>query len=300
MTDTPQICDYEGATYRTDFWEGKGREYEDRVERIAIKRLMPLSGERLLELGAGFGRLSEMYKGYEQVVLLDYSRSQLEFARQQLGDDGYLYVAADIYRLPFAPHVFDAATMIRVIHHLQDAPRALANIREVLRSGSNFLLEFANKQNIKAILRYGVKQQQWNPFDDEPIEFVELNFNFHPDYIKQELSAAQLDPGRMLTVSHYRINLLKRFFPTSLLVTMDSFAQLTGDWWQLAPSVFVQTTASGQDNEAVPDDAFWRCPDCGGYAVSKQGDTMACDGCGSTYAIVNGVYDFKAPIKGTS
>ena len=32
----PRICDYEGASYRTDFWEDKGREYEDRVERIVL------------------------------------------------------------------------------------------------------------------------------------------------------------------------------------------------------------------------------------------------------------------------
>ena len=35
MTDTgtPPVCDYEGSTYRTDFWEGRGRDYEDQVER---------------------------------------------------------------------------------------------------------------------------------------------------------------------------------------------------------------------------------------------------------------------------
>ena len=27
----PQVCDYEGSKYRTDFWEGQNREYEDRV-----------------------------------------------------------------------------------------------------------------------------------------------------------------------------------------------------------------------------------------------------------------------------
>jgi hypothetical protein len=30
-----RICDYEGSRYRYDFWEGKGREYEDMAERIA-------------------------------------------------------------------------------------------------------------------------------------------------------------------------------------------------------------------------------------------------------------------------
>ena len=91
------ICDYEGSTYRTDFWEGQGREYEDLAERAALRALLPPEGGRLLDIGAGFGRLAALYGGYRQVVLLDYSFSQLQYARQRLGD-GFVYVAADIYR----------------------------------------------------------------------------------------------------------------------------------------------------------------------------------------------------------
>ena len=72
----PKICDYEGSAYRTDFWEGRGRAYEDQVERLALRRLLPKSGHRLLEVGAGFGRLTEEWHGFQQAVLLDYSFSQ--------------------------------------------------------------------------------------------------------------------------------------------------------------------------------------------------------------------------------
>ena len=33
------VCDYEGSCYQTEFWEQGGREYEDRVERIALRHL---------------------------------------------------------------------------------------------------------------------------------------------------------------------------------------------------------------------------------------------------------------------
>ncbi|NJO83820.1 MAG: hypothetical protein HC828_14170 [Blastochloris sp.] len=60
MPQPPKICDYEGSNYRTEFWEGRGREYEDQVERIALRRLLPPEGgRRLLEIGAGFGRLTK-------------------------------------------------------------------------------------------------------------------------------------------------------------------------------------------------------------------------------------------------
>ncbi len=296
QSDTPAVCDYEGSEYRTDFWEGKGRDYEDRVERIAIKRLMPLSGKRLLELGAGFGRLSEMFTGYEQVVLLDYSRSQLEFARQNYGDDGFLYVAANIYQMPFVPGLFDGATMIRVIHHMEDAPAALKSIREVMVKDGAFLLEFANKQNLKAIARWLLRRQDWNPFNPEPVEFVELNYDFHPQYIRETLAEARFTAGRTLTVSHFRIALLKRLLPTGLLAAMDSAAQLTGSLWQLTPSVFIHNQAVG-DTSPTPESAFWRCPQCRSFDMHEESDRVVCGECGANWGIVNGVYDFKQPLE---
>ena len=75
---TPPVCDYEGSDYQTSFWEQGGRAYEDQAEEIALKRLLPKSGRLLLELGAGAGRNSPRYTGYERIILLDYSRTQLQ------------------------------------------------------------------------------------------------------------------------------------------------------------------------------------------------------------------------------
>jgi SAM-dependent methyltransferase len=294
--DGPEICDYEGSTYRTDFWEGQGREYEDRVERIAIRRLLPAGGSRLLELGAGFGRLTPLYAGYDLVVLLDYSHSQLEFARERYGDDGYLYVAANLYDMPFAPGVFDAATMVRVLHHMEDPPAALASVRRVMANGGVFLLEYANKQNLKAIARWLLGRQKWSPFDREPVEFVELNFNFHPNYVRETLGEVGFEPGRALTVSHYRVDTLKRTVPTGALVALDSLAQWTGGLWQLSPSVFVRSRAVGPDGDA-PAGAFWRCPACGSLSVEETDEGLRCVGCGARWARRNGVYDFKEPVE---
>ena len=66
---TPPVCDYEGSDYQTSFWDQGGREYEDRTEAIALKRLLPKSGRLMLELGAGAGRNTPRYAGYERVVL---------------------------------------------------------------------------------------------------------------------------------------------------------------------------------------------------------------------------------------
>ena len=290
----PKICDYEGATYRTDFWEGQGRDYEDRVERIAIGRLIPSEGERIIEVGAGFGRLADLYTGYEQVVLFDYSRSQLEYAREQYGDGRFLYVAGDIYNMPFAPALFDTVLMVRVLHHMKNAPDALSNIRTITRRRGTFLMEFANKQNLKAIIRWLIGQQSWNPFTREPVEFVELHYDFHPSYIRETLEAVDFQPERTLTVSHFRVGFLKRLVPTAILARLDSLAQLTGNWWQLTPSVFVRSEARGEDAPA-PEGAFWRCPACGSVDLGENDAGVTCNQCGSRWVKQNGIYDFKKP-----
>ncbi|HSJ85706.1 MAG TPA: hypothetical protein VK909_00750, partial [Anaerolineales bacterium] len=72
----PPVCNYEGSDYQSSFWDKGGREYEDRTEAIALKRLLPPKGRYLLEVGAGAGRNTPRYTGFERIILLDYSRTQ--------------------------------------------------------------------------------------------------------------------------------------------------------------------------------------------------------------------------------
>lgn len=287
------VCDYEGSTYQRDFWDAGGREYEDQVEAVAIKRLMPKRGSRLLEVGAGAGRNTMRYTGFDQIVLLDYSRTQLEQAQARLGEsERYIYVAADIYRLPFDSAVFDAATMIRTIHHLAEPRDALRNIHYSLAQGAIFVLEYANKQNFKAILRWVTRQQEWNPFHRDTIEFAELNYDFHPEVIDKWLSESGFCIRRKLTVSHFRAGFLKRTVPLRILVGLDSVLQWTGNWWQLSPSVFVQSRVEGEP-ESIKGDLIWRCPSCSSVDLDSSADGLKCGNCSRVWPLRDGIYDFK-------
>jgi SAM-dependent methyltransferase len=291
----PKICDYEGSNYRTEFWETHSRRYEDIAERHALHKLLGgVRGKRLLEIGAGFGRLSHEYSMFDQVVLLDYSFSQLQYARQQLGDR-FIYVAADIYHLPFRAGMFDGAAMIRVIHHMADVPTALEQVRRVLAPQATFILEHANKRNAKAMLRYAFGKQNWNPYTLPPVEFVELNFDFHPTYIQQALMTAQFDVGRRMGVSFFRLGALKERIPAALLAGFDSALQ---GWMPLvAPSVFVRATANGTtpNNIGLQGEKMFICPQSGGE-LHRDGDTLISDVGGVRWAVRDGIYDFKAPI----
>jgi ubiquinone/menaquinone biosynthesis C-methylase UbiE len=293
MEQQPPVCNYEGSDYQASFWDQGDRSYEDAVEAVALRRLLPAGGRRLLELGAGAGRNTSRYTGFEEITLVDYSHTQLEQARQRLGDSPcYRYVAADIYSLPFAAGVFDTATMIRTLHHMIEPRLALAQVRQSLQGGAIFVLEFANKQNLKAILRYLLRLQNWSPFSPEPVEFAALNFDFHPATVRAWLKANGFAVERQLTVSHYRIDFLKRTLPLKMLVWMDSIAQLSGDLWQITPSVFARCQAIGATPPAE-EGVFFRCPACGHSPLADTPPEILCPGCGRSYPVQNGIYDFR-------
>jgi ubiquinone/menaquinone biosynthesis C-methylase UbiE len=292
--DTPRICDYEGSDYRTRFWEGQGRSYEDLVERAVLQRLLPTSGQRMLEIGAGFGRLTPEYRAYQQVVLLDYSFSQLQYARQHYGDDGFLYVAANAYQLPFMPGVFDGATMIRVIHHFENVPGVLQQISRVMQPQGRFILEFANKRNLKALLRHALGRQSWNPNALDPVEFVELNYNFHPAYMQAELQRAGFITQESIPVSFFRLGILKRTIPAGILAGLDGMMQRTD--WLVSPGIFTLNTAHGNptDHLSLMGEAIFACPQTGA-PLRREGDTLV-NPDGLRWQIRDGIYDFKAPI----
>jgi ubiquinone/menaquinone biosynthesis C-methylase UbiE len=296
MTDRPPVCDYEGSDYQTTFWDTGERAYEDGAEAVALQAMLPARGRLMLEVGAGAGRNTPRYAGFERVVLLDYSRTQLAQAQARLGrDDRYVFVAADVYRLPFAAGVFDGATMIRVLHHMTDGQAALAQIKQVLAPGATFILEFANKQNLKAIARWALRRQTWSPFTPEPVEFVKLNFDFHPETTFGWLRQLGFQISEVRAVSYLRVPALKRLVSPRVLVGIDSVLQATGGLAQFSPSVFVRAVALG-GVRAQPTGLAWRCPACASPDLHDQPDQLVCTQCGARWPKQDGIYDFRKPL----
>ena len=294
----PDICNYEGSNYRKEFWEEGEREYEDLAERIAIRKLLPREGSTLIEIGAGFGRLADLYAGYEQVVLLDYAKTMLMDARRFWGDDPrFVFVAADLYRLPLKQGTFKAAVMVRVIHHIQNVPLALSSIRRILGDDGVFILEHANKRNLKAILRYFFRKQDWNPFDRAPVEFVPLNYDFHPAWMREMLGKADFLVEERLSVSHFRHRILKRTFSPKLLAKADGAVQKVGAIWSLTPSLIlkcVPASKSGRKSPSAPlkPEEMFECPACGGsLAIADEG--LTCTKCGRLWPLEDGIYNFR-------
>jgi SAM-dependent methyltransferase len=298
------VIDYEGSDYRQAFWEGQGREYEDLIERAALRQLMPASGTRIAEIGAGFGRLAKLYTGYKQIILFDYSRTLLADAVSRWGDDDrFVFVAGNIYTLPFASGILDTLVMMRVMHHLSDVPAALAQIERSLHQQSLAILEYANKRNLKAIGRWLLRRQNWSPFAPEPVEFVKLNFDFHPTWMAARFAEAHLQAERRFAVSHFRLPLLKQRLAADTLVDFEQkFFSLAGSF-PLAPSVFtaLRSNRSRKGGVVNPDPkliaALFCCPHCTIEALEQSADDLVvCPGCGRGYQRRNQIWDFKEPV----
>jgi ubiquinone/menaquinone biosynthesis C-methylase UbiE/uncharacterized protein YbaR (Trm112 family) len=286
--DRRPLCDYQDYDYRARFWAE--RDYEDAVERIALSRLLPPRGGRLVEIGAAYGRLADLYGGYDQVVLLDPAKSQLREAQKRLGDDArYLYVVGDAYRLPLSSRSFDVALTVRVLHHLSDVPAAFDEIHRILRPEGRYLLEYANKRNLKEILRYLVGRSWRDPFSPQPVEYAPLHFNFHPSYIENKLRDASFRVERTLAVSSLRLTLLKRLLPNSLRIRADGLLQSPTAPLKLAPSVFLATRA---EKQGPAQDGLFRCPECGDEELEEATSAVHCSRCGRSWPVEDGIYNF--------
>jgi hypothetical protein len=258
---------------------------------------MPPTGDTLIDIGAGFGRLADEYRGYRRVVLFDYSRSLLREAQERLGDDPkFTYVAGNWYQMPFVPGLFETMVQVRTIHHAADVSSLFDQLTRIARPSAAYVLEFASKHHLKAILRYWLGRQSWSPFQLEPLEFVELNYDFHPRWMRQKMKAAGFQIERTLAVSYFRVNLLKKLIPARLLAFADGLVQMTGKWRQLSPSVFVAGRAPDSGDPARPG-AFFACPECQTPLEHPENGALICsqNACGRRWPIEDGIYNFKLP-----
>ena len=242
----PPLATYEDLGYRDVFWAS--RSYEDACDRIALRALLCDAGfgtaesgrgRRLIEAGAGFGRLADEYHAFDEVVLLDASALHVESARERLaGDPRYRVVEGNVLALPYADGHFDAAVMIRVLHHFADPEPIVAELARVVRPGGALVLEFANKRNLKSIARRMLRLQSWSPFEPGSIEYKPYHFDHSPVSIKRALRKNGLRVERLRAVSLFRVPALARRAP-GLLARVEAPLQEPLGSITPAPSVFV-------------------------------------------------------------
>lgn len=242
------VSDYNGYDYKKEFWEKVDREYEDQADRMAIRKLLPKRMEKFADIGGGYGRLANEYlKRAHKVYLFDYSKSELEQAKEIYGDKIETR-AGDIYKLPFKDEELDGLMMVRVTHHLKHLDKAMAELYRVLKPGGVAVIEVANKRTLPKIARFVTGRSKVNPFDRKVADYKEISadgfYNYHPKYVEDIFEKVGFEREKVLSVSNFRSKSLKKIFKTNKLVKMEDKAQQVLAPIRFAPSIYYKLRKS--------------------------------------------------------
>ena len=236
------VSDYNGYDYKKIFWEDADREYEDQADRMAIRKLLPKRMEKFADIGGGYGRLANEYlKRAHKVIIFDYSKSELKQAKEIYGDK-IETKSGDIYKLPFKENELDGLMMIRVTHHLKHMDKAMAELYRVLKPGGVAVIEVANKRTLPKIARFILGNSKVNPFDKKVANYKEISkdgfYNYHPKYVEEIFDKTGFKTEKVLSVSNFRNQKLKKILKTDNLVKMEDKAQSALAPIRFAPSIY--------------------------------------------------------------
>ena len=250
------------------FWTD--RDYEHQAELVAMRRL--LAGRRYrhaADIGGGFGRLSVFLTEYaDRVTLVDPSSQQLDLSREIFPGEPFERKLADAATLPFDDASIDLVVLVRVLHHLPDPERELAELARVLRPGGHAVVEAANSAHAGRRLNALLRRQR---IPAEPVDIRSAQsrrrggapyVNHHPRTIARQLAAAGLEVRQTLSASNFRHPLAKAIVPPRALLAAERAAQRPLAGLHFGPSVFflLERQPTGPAPARPVDDVSWQLP----------------------------------------
>lgn len=115
--------------------------------RAALASAVPVSTQRLLEVGVGTGLALPRYPQDAELIGVDLSPAMLARARRRVRHTGLAsakrgvhLLCADAEQLPFSEHSFDCITLPYVLSVTPNPERLLAELRRVCRPGGCILI----------------------------------------------------------------------------------------------------------------------------------------------------------------
>jgi ubiquinone/menaquinone biosynthesis C-methylase UbiE len=100
------------------------------------REMVELRGRRVIDVGCGDGTyVDALFRACAPAAMVgvDASREAIESATRTFVRPGLRFDVCSVYDLPYEPGSFDVAVVRGLLHHLDDAPRALARISTLAR-----------------------------------------------------------------------------------------------------------------------------------------------------------------------
>jgi SAM-dependent methyltransferase len=231
--------EYENFDYRLYWKEDIIRDYEDLSEREALRKLLPQGMQALIDLGANYGRLTNEFSSFPQVLLADGAFSAMRQAHET-GRKYYVECAVcDIRNTPFLSNSFDVVTCIRTMHHQSNIEPIFQEANRLLHLGGLFIFTFANKSNAKHrfLSLFGRSNHKVNNID--PIAIGKNIYNFHPKHVHNLINKCGFKKERQLGVGTFRSQSLGKLLSTKTLTKIDSVLQPLTGLLSLSPSIII-------------------------------------------------------------
>ncbi len=285
-----QVQDYDSSNYDyRNYW--KGRSYEHLSEVVFLKELIFPDNSSFLDIGGGYGRLSNLYKNFKFPILLDYSIKNLKNA-----DKNLIRVCADVYNLPFKDSSINHAMSVRLMHHIENPSDALKEVSRVVNN--DLILEFANKNHFIAKVKHMFDPNfnstdlyfQTHKKDSQGWKDSQIFINFKYEYIESILKKSGFIVKKHFSVSNFRNGYAKKFLNTKFLVLLDRTFQPIFKKTLFGPSILVYALKKDITNNKVIENVedIFCCPKCKGDLKK-----LSCHNCGVTYKKDSGIYNFK-------
>lgn len=146
MSGSRQTQDYYDEFSQT-YERGRDRGYHALVDRLEIEIALKYARGRVLEIGCGTGLILRRLHNAAQAVGIDLSRGMIEHAQGR----SLSVLRASATALPFRDGSFDMACSFKVLAHVEDVERAVAEAARVVRSGGHVVLEFYNRRSLRYV-----------------------------------------------------------------------------------------------------------------------------------------------------
>ncbi len=125
------------------------RAFQEELDRLVADYLGPATGQAVLDIGCGGGRLGGLMAGAAQVTGIDIAADALARARTRHANlPNFAFARMDAAKLAFAEASFDAALMVDSLDSVADPAGALAEAARVLARGGRLFLTAPNKDSL--------------------------------------------------------------------------------------------------------------------------------------------------------
>lgn len=191
-----------------NWWEGREFEHKAEVQALSVLLSRIYKRKSILDIGAGFGRLTPIYAPFfSKIVLVDRSTRLLSFAENYVGEvRGAEFIKGEAEELPVQSDFFDVALCVHTTEEITNLRLAMSEINRALQTDGYLILETPSRHLGNTLI---------------------------------DLKNSGFEILEVLSVNNIRPHSLKKFLPASLLLMLEAKLQTMFSRRPVGQSAFI-------------------------------------------------------------